>query len=644
MNKLVSFTVAIFYVLAPSYLSFAYWLVFHVAFAWFPVILGLYVISMRCGADRKTFLYVALGALSVGMCTLASGAQSSIMMLYAVGFYYLYDVWKHRNNRKHIIHNTIKTFMFCGLGLLFAAPTLLSMQQFIGSSIRFTTEGPLTGFENFTFNEFTAFPFPIENIFAFFTASYRQPIYFAALPAVLCILAFFLPKKEPSLYFKILFVVIFLACFNIVSPLFLYRVPMLNRVRQLFMFKYYLNLAVPVLAGYTLQWVYDKLSEKSVKNLQEQDSGTPKLRIVAPPAVMVIFTVALYSVMPDKNLLIAGLFITIIVVVICIIDNQKVNIGIKWTFIPTVMIIFIININSINNKHQYSGAQTIVDYFNTAQEIAEFFTPEIGEELFRMHTTYDENSPIGQGHSAIFGFNSAFGYSNPITESAFHTYLYLPLNIYSDLLNIRYYTSTVENIGDYSRIPEDTSDFIYVGAFDNIYNTSMELVTAHVYEKVNRPGHAWFVDEYKYYNNAEDGLSLLITNQVDLKYEALVQDDFTEPENNEIALDARADIIEYRANRIVIETQSNKDALLVVSEYNYPGWRVSINGKSANIEEVNVYLRGVVVPKGGNTIKLTYFPNSLIIGLICSSFSLLSMAVLVIISIRSYRSFSQPPQ
>ncbi len=74
----------------------------------------------------------------------------------------------------------------------------------------------------------------------------------------------------------------------------------------------------------------------------------------------------------------------------------------------------------------------------------------------------------------------------------------------------------------------------------------------------------------------------------------------------ELAPDAYARFASYEPNRLVIETNNDKPAVLVVSERHYPGWVATLDGAKTPIHQTDFLLRGVVVPAGKHTIEMSY--------------------------------------
>ena len=92
----------------------------------------------------------------------------------------------------------------------------------------------------------------------------------------------------------------------------------------------------------------------------------------------------------------------------------------------------------------------------------------------------------------------------------------------------------------------------------------------------------------------------------------LVNEKFLKNENVDTlkgdASNAIAEVIEYKANSIKINTASDEARLMVTSEVFYPGWNVYIDGKKASLLEVNYAYKGVIIPEGMHEVELVYQP------------------------------------
>jgi hypothetical protein len=84
------------------------------------------------------------------------------------------------------------------------------------------------------------------------------------------------------------------------------------------------------------------------------------------------------------------------------------------------------------------------------------------------------------------------------------------------------------------------------------------------------------------------------------------------------AQDGRAEITRYEPNQVSLQTHSSGNSILVLSENDYPGWHVYVDGQSADPVRVNYAQRGVVVPAGSHQVTFVYRPWSVIGGFLVS--------------------------
>jgi uncharacterized membrane protein YfhO len=83
--------------------------------------------------------------------------------------------------------------------------------------------------------------------------------------------------------------------------------------------------------------------------------------------------------------------------------------------------------------------------------------------------------------------------------------------------------------------------------------------------------------------------------------------------------------------RAVLEATLQSPGLVVLSDVDYPGWELTIDGRPAPIYRVNKMMRGAAVPAGTHRLVYSYHPRSFTIGLIVSALSAAAMVPLCIL-------------
>lgn len=121
-------------------------------------------------------------------------------------------------------------------------------------------------------------------------------------------------------------------------------------------------------------------------------------------------------------------------------------------------------------------------------------------------------------------------------------------------------------------------------------------------------GNGWFVTSLKFVDNADQEMAGL--SGLDTKHAAVADKRF-ESQLAGTALDSgTVRLISYQPNELNYEVNSKKGGVIVFSEIYYPGWTVTIDGKSAELGRVNYVLRALKVPAGKHGVHMEFRPTS----------------------------------
>jgi hypothetical protein len=101
--------------------------------------------------------------------------------------------------------------------------------------------------------------------------------------------------------------------------------------------------------------------------------------------------------------------------------------------------------------------------------------------------------------------------------------------------------------------------------------------------------------------------------------------------------EAVPEIASCEPDRVVLKVEAASDALLVLSDLYYPGWRADVDGKPADILRANYLMRAVAVPAGRHTVSFVYEPASFRAGMAASLAGGLAVALMVLLHVRSRR-------
>lgn len=86
--------------------------------------------------------------------------------------------------------------------------------------------------------------------------------------------------------------------------------------------------------------------------------------------------------------------------------------------------------------------------------------------------------------------------------------------------------------------------------------------------------------------------------------------------------------------RVEAEVRAREDAMLVVTDSFFPGWKASLDGQDAEVRRVDYLLRGVAVPAGSHHVELRYQPLTWRLGWITSALAALALCVVIVLGRR----------
>jgi hypothetical protein len=135
---------------------------------------------------------------------------------------------------------------------------------------------------------------------------------------------------------------------------------------------------------------------------------------------------------------------------------------------------------------------------------------------------------------------------------------------------------------------------------------------------------AYVVNKATAVGKADAVLPLLSDSKFDAAQEVILE--ASAPLEPQRPLQATAKIARYEDSLVSIAVTSNDDAVLVLADSYYPGWRAYVNGRETEIFRANFFFRGVHVRPGDHLVEFKYEPRSFKVGLIISLLTLLGTA------------------
>lgn len=147
-------------------------------------------------------------------------------------------------------------------------------------------------------------------------------------------------------------------------------------------------------------------------------------------------------------------------------------------------------------------------------------------------------------------------------------------------------------------------------------------------------GHAWFVKNYKIVPNADAEMAAL--DSLKPRDEAVIDQRFA---GTLAGLKLQADstdkisLITYKPNELVYESNTRNEGLAIFSEIYYnvrDEWKVTIDGKPAEMLRANYVLRALRIPAGKHSIVFKFEPVSIAAGRKVDLISSILLVVLIV--------------
>jgi hypothetical protein len=178
----------------------------------------------------------------------------------------------------------------------------------------------------------------------------------------------------------------------------------------------------------------------------------------------------------------------------------------------------------------------------------------------------------------------------------------------------------------------------------NMLNTKYIIFSAgnkqeNVMPNPNACGNAWFVEQVKWMNTADEEMAGLkaenlgdtnkVANAFDPKKTAVIRNTFKKDVNvDNFVKDSAAKITltKYGLNDLEFSSTNSKEGLGVFSDIYYAlGWTATIDGKETPIVKANYVLRAIKIPAGQHKIEFHFHPQSYYTG---NTISLISSVLL----------------
>jgi len=495
------------------------------------------------------------------------------------------------------------------------------------------------GIESETYQNFVAQGYPADQVQGFVEHApaywgdqpiVAAPAYIGVVVFFLFVMAFFVEKRNIKYLFLAGAVLSLLLSwgknFSILTDFFINYVPLYDKFRAVSSIQVILELCVPALAILGLYQFFKQEDEKAKWNALWKSGAITFGLLVVLFLIKGIFTFssandamyaqaygdefirtlkidreALYTSDVLRSMLFVGL--TFAVLFLFVKNMIKETTAIIAVGVLMVFDLFMIDKRYVNNNP---------DQFKSAREVDMPFEPTEADQRILADTTHFRVFEVEGGmssartsffHKSIGGYHAA----KPRRMQQLFDYQIAKNNVrVLNMLNVKYVIQSDEN-----------------GQKLALQNPAAN-------------GNAWFVEKIKFVNSANEEMKAL--DSLDNKNEVVMNEknyvDYFKGTkfNGQFKKDSLASIqlVSYEPNQLKYVSNNSNEGFAVFSEMYYQnGWKATIDGKEAQILNVNYVLRGLKVPSGKHTIEFKFEPQVVKTGSTIALMSSIGMILLI---------------
>lgn len=150
-----------------------------------------------------------------------------------------------------------------------------------------------------------------------------------------------------------------------------------------------------------------------------------------------------------------------------------------------------------------------------------------------------------------------------------------------------------------------------------------EDARARLYENTRALPRAWLVGRWRSVPNRDAALAAVHHPRFDPREVAIIESAEPEPPAMGPGSPGSARIVVDETERVEVEVQATRPALLVLADLHFPGWRVAVDGVEQPLVRTDFLLRGALLDAGTHRVRFWYTPRALLWGAAISGLSLL---------------------
>lgn len=554
----------------------------------------------------KFYLIIFMGFL-MGMSILGGHPQTNLYaLIFLIPYWFIRGRFIKKNKLNYL--KLFKHFIFAGfiyalIAVSLGAAQLLPMAEFTSLSNRSTgLNYQILNRFNFPLKDIITFVFPFANyenshtIDSFYNNGWpadERYLYISKLGLIFALFGL-IKTKSDSLYFRKLYsiilvlAIIFMFGTQLTIGKFL-EIPPFSFFRGSFRMSMVATLALGVLAAFSYQDFYNKLTQKYSKT---------KILFITLSIVALIMIDLKFNAQklhyPYSSEKLYKTPEAVLYIKDKLINEERLTS--QQYFYPTIKI-YLTNPNLWNNYDIHANLRNLIPIFNN-------LLWDIPKNIGASNSAGLKISEYNELEQEIY-FNG-INYANLDTPTVTKSWIFL-----NRLMGVRYFLSAmpIESyiLSTVKKIDFETGqDPVYIYEFTDYYprtfmvpkseNASSEDIKTHLIKADFDPKQTIYIEEESDWAAAGGFASTAI---------------FEKYENQEV----------------VINTESSADGWLFLSDAYYPGWVAYVDGTETKIYRANYAFRAVQVPSGAHQIIFRFKPQSFYLGLKISLLTLVFSVV-----------------
>lgn len=152
----------------------------------------------------------------------------------------------------------------------------------------------------------------------------------------------------------------------------------------------------------------------------------------------------------------------------------------------------------------------------------------------------------------------------------------------------------------------------YVLSLDELNSKKLKKVFQEgqtiIYENLEVFPRAFLVHDVRMVNNKQEAINFLFDGENDLRKIAVMEEVIKFNKSEKTGSD-EIKIVEYKEQKVIVETKSDQEGILVLSQNFYPSWRAFLDAEKTSLKvyRVDYIMLGIIVPSG--THKIEFYPS-----------------------------------